>query len=86
MLLPPKTMGTWEADTKLLAQRPRKVVKVFLVFEYATLFGNVALVRIEPNSTFTKSIQAILEPFSSALHGGNPKEILSLFQVPRNGA
>ena len=83
MLLPPKTMGVWEVDPKTIGSREWKIAKVYLAFEYTTLFGNVALVRIEPNNQTLISIRQSFEPLSRALHSGNHDEVLSLFKVPR---
>ena len=82
MLLPPKTMGVWEVDPQTIGSREWKIAKVYLAFEYTTLFGNVALVRIEPNKQTLTSIRESFEPLSRALHSGNFEEMNSLFKVP----
>ena len=82
MLLPPKTMGVWEVDPQTIGSREWKIAKVYLAFEYTTLFGNVALVRIEPNNQTLTSIRESFEPLSRALHSGNFEEMNSLFKLP----
>lgn len=86
MLLPPKTMGIWEVDPQIIGNREWKIAKVYLAFEYATLFGNAALVRVEPNEQSVKSIRETFEPLSRALYSGKQADVLSLFRQPVQAA
>lgn len=86
MLLPAKTMGVWEVDPNTLAQHKWKIVKVYMAFEYATLFGNLALIRVEPKPELVQAIRNSLEPLSSALHEKRYADALALFQPPRHHA
>ena len=68
MVLPPKTMGFWEVDSSVIDEREWKIRKVYVVFEYATLFGSLALVRIELEDKFVEAIKKTFEPLSKAAH------------------
>ncbi len=85
MLLPAKTMAIWEIDPTTLAQRKWKLEKVYMAIEYTTLFGNVALIRVEPKQQLVESIRNALEPLVNALYEKRYSDVLRLFEPPRNG-
>lgn len=72
MLLPPKTMGIWEVPWDVVASREWKVHDVYMVFEYPTLFGNTALVRMRAADSILKMVKENFELLSSAAHNRRP--------------
>ena len=76
MLLPPKTMGIWEIKSETISSREWIVENVFMVFEYATIFGNSALVRIEVPEPTLRLVKENFEPLFRAIHRQEPFDIL----------
>jgi len=72
MLLPPKTMGIWEAWPNDIASREWIIKDVYMVFEYATLFGNSALVRMRVSDATLRLIKENFGPLSRALRNKQP--------------
>lgn len=72
MLLPPKTMGIWEVPWDVVASREWKIDDVYMVFEYPTLFGNTALVRMRATDSIFKMVKENFELLSSAAHNKQP--------------
>jgi hypothetical protein len=72
MLLPPKTMGIWEAWPNDIASREWIIKDVYMVFEYATLFGNSALVRMKVPDSTLRLIKENFEPLSKAAYNKQP--------------
>ena len=72
MLLPPKTMGVWEVRSETITSREWIVENVFVVFEYATIFGNSALVRIKVPESILRLVKENFEVLSRAIHRKEP--------------
>lgn len=71
-VLPPKTMGIWEVWPGSIGQHDWKLVRGFVVFEYPTLFGNTAMVRMEiPESSF-KLIRETFEELNTCYRERRP--------------
>lgn len=71
-VLPPKTMGIWEVWPGSIGQHDWKLIRGFVVFEYPTLFGNTAMVRMEiPESSF-KLIRETFEELNTCYREGRP--------------
>lgn len=71
-VLPPKTMGIWEVSSGIIGQHDWRLVRGFVVFEYPTLFGNTALVRMEiPESSF-KLIRKTFEELNTCYRERRP--------------
>ncbi|HNP97209.1 MAG TPA: hypothetical protein PKJ63_16325 [Cyclobacteriaceae bacterium] len=68
MLLPPKTMGMWEVPSDTICAREWIVKDIFMVFEYATIFGNSALVRMKATDSTLQLVKENFEPLSKAVH------------------
>ena len=65
VVLPPKTMSFWFVGTDMIASRDWVAKKMYVVFEYSTIFGNVAMIRVEVTG---QSLNAIKEQFDSLVH------------------
>jgi hypothetical protein len=61
ILLPPKTMCIWHVDLNELSIKEFTVQKVYVVFEYPTIFGNAAMVRVEAKEPEFKLIKKNFE-------------------------
>jgi hypothetical protein len=72
VLLPAKTMSFWSVDTQQVSSREWIVEKVFMVFEYATIFGNVAMVRIEAKGSAFDLIKKNFESLARAAYRKEP--------------
>ena len=71
-VLPPKTMGMWEVQPGSIGQHDWKLVRGFVVFEYPTIFGNAAMVRMEiPESSF-KLIRETFEELNTCFRERRP--------------
>jgi hypothetical protein len=75
MLLPPKTMGIWEVPPGDIGTREWVVKDIFMVFEYATVFGNSALVRIKASESTLRLVKENFERLSKAVHHKQPFDI-----------
>ncbi len=62
MLLPPKTMGIWEIRSETFTSHECIVDNVFMAFEYATIFGNSALVRMKATKSILRLVKQSFEP------------------------
>jgi hypothetical protein len=76
MLLPPKTMGIWEIRTETFTSREWIVENVYVVFEYATIFGNGALVRMKVADPVLRLIKENFEPLARAVHREEPFDVM----------
>jgi len=72
MLLPPKTMGIWEVEPDVIGKFEWIINKIYIVFEYATVFGNSALVRMEAREGILKLVKDNFEYLAKAVHTGQP--------------
>lgn len=72
MLLPPKTMGVWQVDSETIGSREWIVNDIFMAFEYATIFGNSALVRMKATETTLRLVKDNFERLSQASHRKQP--------------
>ncbi|MBB3833197.1 hypothetical protein FHR55_001363 [Xanthomonas arboricola] len=71
-VLPPKTMAIWEVWPGTIGQHDWKLVRGLVVFEYPTLFGNTALIRMEiPESSF-KLIRETFEELNTCYRERRP--------------
>jgi hypothetical protein len=68
MLLPPKTMGIWEVHMKTIEKREWVIKDIFVVFEYATVFGNSALVRMKAKEPILKLVKENFEPLAKDIY------------------
>lgn len=69
MLLPSKTMGIWEVPSETIGIREWIVNDVYMAFEYATMFGNSALVRMRAPKHSLDLIKSEFEELSkTAFH------------------
>lgn len=75
MLLPPKTMGIWEVPGDSIGTFAWVIKDIFIVFEYATLFGNSALVRIKLKESALQLVKENFEPLAKAIHNNEPYDI-----------
>lgn len=76
MVLPPKTMGVWEVRSETITSREWVVENIFMVFEYATIFGNSALVRMKASESTVCLVKKNFEPLSRAIHRKEPFDVL----------
>lgn len=76
MLLPPKTMGVWEALPQVIGTREWVIEKIYMVVEYATVFGNSALVRIQLDGATLQAVKESFEPLAKAVHNKQPLVLL----------
>ena len=81
MLLPPKTMGIWEIAPDTIGTHEWVIKDIFIVFEYATVFGNSALVRIKAKEPTLSLVKKNFEPLAKAVHNKQPYD---LFPERRN--
>lgn len=72
MLLPPKTMGVWEVSPERIGSREWIVNDIYMIFEYATIFGNSALVRMKANEGTLNLVKENFERLSKASHRKEP--------------
>jgi len=75
VLLPPKTMSVWRVHPETIGNREWKIVDIFMVFEYATIFGNSALVRMKAKESTLKLVKDNFEPLSSSAHNKQPYDL-----------
>lgn len=75
MLLPPKTMGFWEIKSESISSREWIIENIFMVFEYATIFGNSAMVRMEAPESTLKLVKQNFEPLFHAIHNKKPFDV-----------
>lgn len=75
MLLPPKTMGVWEVKSETITSREWIVESVYVVFEYATIFGNSALVRVKAKESTLRLVKQNFEPLWRAIHRKEPSDV-----------
>jgi hypothetical protein len=71
-LLPPKTMGIWEVWPGAIGQYDRKLVHGFVAFEYGTVFGNAALVRMQIPEVPFKLIKECFEELNTCYRERRP--------------
>lgn len=76
MLLPPKTMGIWEVAPNEIGTHEWVIKDIFIVFEYATVFGNSALVRIKAKEPVLRLVKDSFEPLAKAVHNKQPFDFL----------
>lgn len=86
MLLPPKTSGWWDAWPEDIGAREWIVKDIFMVFEYATIFGNSALVRIRAPASTLSLVKTNFEPLSKAVHNRQSFDFFHGIKGVRNGA
>ncbi|MGH8428342.1 MAG: hypothetical protein ACRES7_10250 [Gammaproteobacteria bacterium] len=72
ILLPSKTMAVWRVNPQTIGQREWVINDVFVVFEYATLFGNAAMIRVKVGENPLKLIKHNFERLSRAAHLKKP--------------
>ncbi|MFI5446856.1 hypothetical protein [Polaromonas sp. UC242_47] len=72
VLLPSKTMSFWRVGTQTISSREWIVEKVYVVFEYATMFGNVAMVRMSPKDSAFKLIKKNFESLARSSYRKQP--------------
>jgi hypothetical protein len=72
VLLPSKTMSFWHVDTQTVSSREWVVEKVYVVFEYATMFGNVAMVRMSPEDSAFNLIKRSFESLARSAYRKQP--------------
>lgn len=75
MLLSPKTMGIWEVAPDTIGAHEWVIRDIFIVFEYATLFGNSALVRIKAKEPTLQLVKNNFEPLARAVHNKQPFDL-----------
>lgn len=68
MLLPPKTGGWWNVAPDTIGSREWVVEEIYMVFEYATVFGDSALVRIKAPESTLKMVKNNFERLSISAH------------------
>jgi len=83
MLLPSKTMGVWEVESETIGSREWIVNEIFMAFEYATIFGNSALVRMKATKATLGLVKENFERLSKAAH---LKEPFDMFYGLNRGA
>lgn len=71
-LLPPKTMGIWEVWPGVIGQHDWKLTHGFVVFEYGTIFGNAAMVRMRIPETSFKLIKQCFEELNTCFRARRP--------------
>ena len=86
MLLPPKTMGVWEAPPDVIGTREWKITNIYMVFEYATIFGNSALVRMEVTKLILELVKENFERLAIAAHNKQPYDFLHGIKRPNGRA
>jgi len=79
MLLPSKTMGVWEVDSDVIGSREWVINRVYMVVEYATVFGNAALVRIKFDEGSLKMIKDSFEILAKAIYYKQPSDLIHRF-------
>jgi hypothetical protein len=72
MLLPPKTGGWWDVAPDTIGSREWIIEEIYMVFEYATVFGNSALVRIKAPESTLKMVKENFERLSVSAHRKMP--------------
>lgn len=80
VLLPAKTMSFWTADTPKVSDREWIVESVFMVCEYATIFGHVAMVRIEIKGAAFDLIKKEFESLACAAFRREPLASLNPYR------
>lgn len=80
MLLPPKTMGMWEVAPDTIGNREWIVKDIYVVFEYATVFGNSALVRMKVKESTLRLVKENFEPLAKAAHNKQPFDMMAGFK------
>ena len=71
-ILPPKTMGIWRLWSGAIGQHDWKLTHGFVVFEYGTIFGNAAMIRMKiPDSSF-KLIKKCFEELNTCYRERRP--------------
>jgi hypothetical protein len=68
ILLPSKTMSVWRVRPQTIEQHEWIIKRVFVVFEYATIFGNAAMIRVEAKESSFKLIKSEFERLSNAAY------------------
>lgn len=86
MLLPPKTMGFWEVPSDVIGTREWKVADIYMVFEYATIFGNSALVRMKATNSTLQLVKENFERLSIAAHNKQPFDFFHGLKHPTHEA
>ena len=80
ILLPAKTMAIWYAKTDQISTREWLVKKVYVVFEYSTIFGNIAMVRVEAQESAFKLIKENFENLARAAYRKEPMGGVEMLQ------
>lgn len=83
MLLPSKTMGIWEVAPETIGSREWIVNEIYLVFEYATVFGNTALVRIKAKERTVRLVKESFEDLAKAVHNKRPFDMMAGLKKPK---
>lgn len=86
MLLPPKTMGVWEVPSDVIGTREWKVTNIYMAFEYATIFGNSALVRMEATKSTLELVKENFERLAIAAHNKQPYDFFHCIKQPIDNA
>jgi len=68
ILLPSKTMSIWRVQPQTIGQHEWIIKRVYVVFEYATIFGNAAMIRVEANEASFKLIKREFERLARAAY------------------
>ena len=71
ILLPPKTNAGWCVDLQTIGKYEQIITDVFIVFEYATIFGNAAMIRIKVKNL---AFNVIKENFESLSRDASKKQ------------
>ena len=71
-ILPPKTMAIWEVWPSAIGQHDWKLKCGYIVFEYPTLFGNTAMVRMEMPEVAFKLIKESFEELNTCFRERRP--------------
>ena len=71
-ILPPKTMAIWEVVPDAIGQHDWKLKHGYIVFEYPTLFGNTAMVRLEIPEVHFKLIKESFEELNTCFRERRP--------------
>jgi len=71
-ILPPKTMSIWEVWPDAIGQHDWNLRHGYIVFEYPTLFGNTAMVRMEIPEVHFKLIKESFEELNTCFRERRP--------------
>ena len=69
-------MGIWEVDPNTIGAYEWVIKDIFIVFEYATIFGNSALVRIKAKEPTLRLVKDNFEQLAKSIHNKHPLDLL----------